>query len=237
MKAKVVRLLRSQSRVGFFLLAFCLIGSLPVAVAQEFPSRVIRIVVGSDQSSPSNIITRIIAAELAESEGWRVVVENRPGATYMISAAEVLRQPADGYTLWALAMPASAAPALLPSIGFRLETDFAPVIQLSRSYNVLVVHPSIPARSMADLVAHLKDNPDKLTFSSGGFGTPAHLIGEMFKQQTSTRATHVPYPGAMSRAVADLLSGMNQYQFIATQPVVQLIEAGRLRALAVTAPT
>jgi tripartite-type tricarboxylate transporter receptor subunit TctC len=206
----------------------------PASHAQQFPSRVIRIVVGSDQSAPSNIITRIIAAELAESEGWRIVVENKPGATYMMSALEVLRQPADGYTLWALAMPASAAPALLPSVGFQLESDFAPVIQLSRSYNVLVVHPSVPARSMSELVAHLKDNPDKLTFSSGGFGTPAHLIGELFKQQTGVRATHIPYPGAMSRAVADLLSGTNQYQFITTLPVVQLIEAGRLRALAVT---
>jgi tripartite-type tricarboxylate transporter receptor subunit TctC len=216
--------------------AACATPGLPAALAQQFPSKVIRIVVGSDQNSPAGILSRVIAAELSEAEGWRIVVENKPGASYMISAAEVLKQPADGHTLWGLALPASAAPALLPSTSFRLDADFAPVIKFSTSYNVLVVHPSVPARSMADLVSHLKANPDKLTFSSGGFGTPAHLIGEMFKVQAGARATHVPYPGAMTRAVTDLLSGTNQYQFIATLPVVELIAAGRLRALAVTAP-
>jgi tripartite-type tricarboxylate transporter receptor subunit TctC len=206
------------------------------SVAQQFPSKAVRVVVGSDQNSPAGILSRVIAAELADAEGWRVVVENKPGASYMISAAEVLKQPADGHTLWGLALPASAAPALLSSTGFRLDTDFAPVVKFSTSYNVLVVHPAVPVHSMADLVNHLKANPDKLTFSSGGFGTPAHLIGEMFKLHAGVRATHVPYPGAMTRAVTDLLSGTNQYQFIATLPVVELIAAGRLRALAVTAP-
>jgi tripartite-type tricarboxylate transporter receptor subunit TctC len=211
-------------------------GFATLAEAQQFPSKPVRLVVGSDNNSPAGILSRVVAAELAEAEGWRVVVDNRPGASYMISAAEVLKQPADGHTLWGLALPASAAPALLPSTGFRLDADFAPVIKFSTSYNVLVVHPAVPAQSMADLVGHLKANPDKLTFSSGGFGTPAHLIGEMFKLHAGVRATHVPYPGAMTRAVTDLLSGTNQYQFIATLPVVELIAAGRLRALAVTAP-
>jgi tripartite-type tricarboxylate transporter receptor subunit TctC len=227
---------RRQCWIEIVLAAFALIGSLAAVQAQPFPSRVIRIVVGSDQSSPMDIVSRLVATELADSEGWRVVVENKPGASYTISAVEVLKQPADGYTLWGLALPASAAPALLPNLSFRMESEFAPVIKLSTSYNVLVVHPSVPAHSVAELVAHLKANPDKLTFSSGGFGTPAHLIGEMFKQQTGVRATHVPYPGAMSRAVTDLLNGTNQFQFITTLPVVELIAAGRLRALAVTGP-
>jgi tripartite-type tricarboxylate transporter receptor subunit TctC len=206
------------------------------AVAQQFPSKVIRIVVGSDASAPADIISRMIAAELSASEGWRVVVENRPGASYTISAAEVLKQSADGYTVWALAMPVSAAPALLPKMSFRLDADFAPVIRLSTSYNVLVVHPSVPAHSVAELVAHMKRNPDKLTFSSGGFGTPAHLIGEILKLQTGVRATHIPYPGRMTQAVTDLVSGANQFQFMTTLPVVQLIATGKLRALAVTGP-
>src|SRR5262245_35519628 len=194
----------SRSRFRFSLLVVAVFGSLPAAQAQQFPSRVIRIVVGSDQSSPTGIVSRIVATELSESEGWRVIVDYRPGASYTLSAAEVLKQPADGYTLWGLALPASAAPALLPSMSFQPDTDFAPVIRLTTSYNVLVVHPSVPAHSVAELVAHLKHNPDKLTFSSGGFGTPAHLIGEMFKQRTGVRVTHVPYPGANARAVADL---------------------------------
>jgi tripartite-type tricarboxylate transporter receptor subunit TctC len=101
---------------------------------------------------------------------------------------------------------------------------------------VLVVNPSVPANSLPELVALLKGQPDKLTFSSGGFGTPAHLAGEMFKLQTGVRAMHVPY-GALPRAIGDLLNGTNHYQFISPLPVVDLISTGKLRALAVTAPS
>src|SRR4051794_26179100 len=93
------------------------------AQAQEFPSRVIRIIVGSDQSAPADIISRLVAAEISESEGWRFVIENKPGATYTIAAAEVLRQPADGYTIWALALPALVAPALLPNTGLNIDSE------------------------------------------------------------------------------------------------------------------
>jgi tripartite-type tricarboxylate transporter receptor subunit TctC len=134
-----------------------------------------------------------------------------------------------------MALPVSAAPAFLPNMPFRLETDFMPVVKISTSYNVLVVHPSVPAKSVSDLVTLLKRQPDKLNFSSGGFGTPAHLIGEMFKLETATRATHVPY-NQFPQAITDLLSGTNQFMFISTLPVVDLIRSGRLRALAVTGP-
>src|SRR4029077_17221488 len=110
---------------------------------------------------------------------------------------------------------------------------FCPVIKVSTSYNVLVVTPSLPAKSVSELVALLKNQPDKFTFSSGGFGTPAHLIGEMFKLQTGVRATHVPYQ-QFPQAIGDLLNGTNQYQFITVAPVVELINVGKLRALAIT---
>jgi tripartite-type tricarboxylate transporter receptor subunit TctC len=100
---------------------------------------------------------------------------------------------------------------------------------------VLVVHPSVPAKSVSELVALLKSKPDKMSFSSGGLGTPAHLVGELFRQETGTKAVHVPYP-QFPRAIADLVSGVNQYMFITTLPVVDLIATGKLRALAVTAP-
>jgi tripartite-type tricarboxylate transporter receptor subunit TctC len=127
------------------------------------------------------------------------------------------------------------APALLPQVNVRLERDFAPVAKLSTSYNVLVVHPSVPVHSVAELVAHLKANPDKLTFSSGGFGTPAHLAGELFKVQTGIKTTHVPY-NALPQAIANLMSGTHQYMFVTTLPVIDLIATGKLRALAVAAP-
>jgi tripartite-type tricarboxylate transporter receptor subunit TctC len=124
-------------------------------------------------------------------------------------------------------------PAILPNINFRLESDFAPVIQISRSSNVLVVNPSVPAKSISELVMLLKSQPGRHTFSSGGVGTPAHLIGEMFKLQTGVRTTHVPYQ-QFPQAIADLLNGTNQYMFISTLPVVDLVQSGRLRALATT---
>ena len=180
-------------------------------------------------------MSRIIATELGEHEGWRIVVENKPGAIQTIGAAEVLKHPADGYTILAIALPATAAPVLLPNVGFRLDADFAPVIKLATADHVLVVHPSVPAKSPSELVGLLKSQPDKLNFSSGGFGTPAHLAGEMFKLQTGVRATHVPY-NTLPRAIGDLLNGTNQYQFISPLPVLDLIAAGKLRALAVTGP-
>jgi tripartite-type tricarboxylate transporter receptor subunit TctC len=206
----------------------------PIA-AQSYPSQTIRIVVGSAAGTPPDTISRIIANQLAETEGWRVIVENKPGAMQTLGAAEVRKQPADGHSIVAVSLLSSVAPALLPNLGFRLAADFTPVIKLSTAYHVLVVNPAVPAKSIGELVALLKKEPDKLTFSSGGFGTPAHVAGELFKLQTGIRATHVPYQ-ALPRAVADLVGGINQYQFVTPLPVLDLIATGKLRALAVTAP-
>ena len=223
-------------RVPLFAFGLSLFATVLPVDAQPYPSNMIRIVVGSAAGNPPDIISRVIANELGESEGWRMIVENKTGAITTIGTAEVLRQPADGYTLAAIALPSSAARALLPNVSFRLDTDFAPVIKLATAYHVLVVHPSVPANSLAELVTLLKRQPDRLTFSSGGFGSPAHLAGELFKLQTGVRATHVPYQ-ALARAIADLLNGTNHYQFISPLPVLDLIATGKLRALAVTAPT
>jgi tripartite-type tricarboxylate transporter receptor subunit TctC len=192
-------------------------------------------IVGGAAGTPPDIIARIVANELGLSEGWRIVVENKPGAIGTIAGAEVLKQPADGYSIYAIALAHSAAPALLPNIGFRLDTDFIPVIMLTTAHHVLVVNPSVPARSLTELVALLKSQPDKLTFSSGGFGTPAHLTGELFKLQTGVRVAHVAYR-ALPQAIGDLVNGTNHFQFITPLPVLDLVAAGKLRALAVTAP-
>ena len=206
------------------------------AVAQPYPSAMIRIVVGSAAGSPPDIIARIVANELGQSEGWRIIVENKPGATATLAAAEVLRQPADGHSMFAFTLGASAAPALLSNLTFRHDTDFAPVIKIMTAHHVLVANPEVPARSMAELVALLKSQPDKLSFSSGGFGTPAHLAGEQFRLQTGVRVAHVHYR-ALPQAIGDLINGTNHYQFVTPLPVLDLIASGKLRALAVTAPT
>jgi tripartite-type tricarboxylate transporter receptor subunit TctC len=155
-----------------------------------------------------------------------VIVENKPGAVGTIAASEVLRQEADGHTLFSVSAPLTAVPALLPNASFNLETDFAPVIHFATGYNVLVVNPKLPVQSVAELIEFLKKNPDKHTFSSGGFGTPAHLMGEMFKLETGVKTTHVPY-NQFPQAIADLLGGVNSYQFITALPVVQHIRQRR----------
>src|SRR5262249_30317454 len=196
----------------------------------------LRIVTAGGAGSPPDVISRIVATELSEQQNWRITVENRPGALSSLAIADVLKQPADGRTIITMDFYVAAASALAPDRHLRLETNFAPVIKLSRDYSVLVVTPSLPATSLAELVALLKAQPGKFNFSSGPFGTPAHLIGEMFKLQTGVVATHIPYPGPQQR-LSDLMGGITQFDFMAASNVVGLIATGRLRALAGTAPT
>jgi tripartite-type tricarboxylate transporter receptor subunit TctC len=179
--------------------------------------------------------SRVIAAEVTGAEGWRFVIDNRPGALQTIGIAEVLKQAADGYVIYPMSVPTAAVPSLMPKLGLRPDTDFASVIKVSKSYNVLVVPPSFPVHSVSELVAALKKAPGRLNYSSAGFGTPGHLIGEMFKLRTGTNATHVPYQQAQQR-VGDLLNGTNQFDFLATVTAAELVAAGKLRAIAVTSP-
>jgi tripartite-type tricarboxylate transporter receptor subunit TctC len=209
--------------------------TLSAGAESAFPTGTVRFVAPFSASTPPDIISRIIAKELSEGENWRAIVENRPGGITTIAATDVLNQPADGHSLYVMSVPSVAAPSLVPNISYRLDTDFEPVIKASVSYNVLVVNPSVPANSVAELVTLLKSKPDSLTFSSGGFGTPAHLIGEQFKLQTGTRAQHIPY-AQFPQAIGDLLNGTNTFMFITMLPVVDLIKSGKLRALAVTGP-
>lgn len=209
--------------------------AFPAHAQAVFPMGTIRFVAPNTGGTPPDIISRIIAKELSESEQWRTIVENRPGGITTIAANDVLTHPADGHSLFSMSVPSVAAPALVPNISYDFESDFEPVIKAAASYNVLVVNPSVPAASVAELVALLKSQPDKLTFSSGGFGTPAHLIGEQFKLQTGTHARHVPY-AQFPQAIGDLLNGTNAFMFVTMLPVVDLIKTGKLRALAVTGP-
>jgi tripartite-type tricarboxylate transporter receptor subunit TctC len=217
------------------MLALALCAALGPASSQPYPSQMIRIVVAAVPGTPPDIVTRIVANEIAQQEGWRVVVENKAGAMQTLGAIEVLKQPSDGLTILSVAMASTVAPSLLASVNFRLDSDFAPIAKLATAYHVLVVNPSVAATSLSEFVVLLKAQPDKLTFSSGGFGTPAHMAGELFKLQTGVRARHIPYQ-ALPQAIADLLNGTNQYQFITPLPVLDLIATGQLRPLAVTAP-
>jgi tripartite-type tricarboxylate transporter receptor subunit TctC len=226
---------RNIAQGALLILASVGFDTLSTSQAQTFPTKVIRIVVPTGPGTPPDVISRVIAAELSEREGWRISIENRPGALQTIGMADVLKQPADGHSIYPMSVPTMAVPALLPNMGLRPDVDFDPIIKVSKSYNVLVVTPSLPARSISDLLSILKEGPDKFNFSSAGFGTPAHLIGEMFKLRTGVRVTHVPYQQSQQR-IADLLNGTNQFDFLATVTAADFIATGRLRALAVTAP-
>jgi tripartite-type tricarboxylate transporter receptor subunit TctC len=147
---------------------------------------------------------------------------------------DVGNRPADGYSLLTMSLPITVTPTLLPKAEVRPDADFDPVIKISRSYTVLVTTASLGVNSLPALVQLLKSNPEKFNFSSAGFGTPSHLIGELFKLQAGVHATHVPYQ-QFPQAIADLISGVNHYMFVTTLPVIDLIATGKLRALAVTA--
>jgi tripartite-type tricarboxylate transporter receptor subunit TctC len=205
------------------------------SLAQPYPAKPIRLVVPAAPSTPIDIVSRVVAERISVQLGQPVVVELRPGATGAIGAAEVLKQPADGYTLMITYMPMSVAQSIYTAVPFDLRKDFVPLGQTVWSYNVLVVHPSLQVRSAQELVALLKSQPDKLSFPSGGPGTPAHISGELFKLQTGTRALHVPY-NQFPQAIADLLGGQHHFMFAATPPMIPHIAAAKLRPLAVTGP-
>ena len=203
--------------------------------AQEYPAKPVRLVVPHATGTPIDILSRALATRLGTELGQSVLVDVKPGASGTVGAVDVLRQPNDGYTLLVVDMPMSVAQTIYANVPFKLGKDFAPIGQFGAFYNVLVVHPSVKANSAGELAALLKQQPGKLSFSSGGPGTPAHIAGELFKLRTSTSALHVPY-NQFPQAIADLLGGQNQFMFAATPPVVPHINAGKLRALAVTSP-
>jgi len=217
-----------------FLKGVAALGFATPALGQTFPSGVIRTIVPYSVSTPPDIIARIITNALIDGEGWDMIVDDKPGAVMTIGAHEVLKQPADGHTLFSVTTPITAVPALMPNASFNIEKDFAPVVHVATGYNVLVVNPKVPAHSVSELIDFLKKDAGHHTFSSGGFGTPAHLLGELFKLQHSFQATHVPY-AQFPQAIKDLVAGVNTYQFITALPVVELIKAGQLRPLAVMA--
>lgn len=201
-----------------------------IAVAQAYPSRPVRIVVGYAAGGTADTLARLIGQWLSERMGQPFVIENRAGAGGNIATDLVLRAPADGYTLLVNAMP-NIINAPLPD-NFDFARDMTPIGGISRGYLVLLVHPSVPATTLSEFMAFAKANPGKLTMASAGNGTPPHMAGELFKIMTGVDIVHVPYRGG-GPALADLLAGQVQIMF-SNLPAVEHIKAGKLRALAIT---
>lgn len=207
------------------------------AMAQTYPTKPIRLVVGFPPGGGVDIIARLISGPLSERLGKQVVVENLSGAGGNIAATNVARAKPDGYTLLISADSSLAISAsLYHNLSYKLLTDLTGVGVVASVPNVLVVNPSVPAKSVKDLIALAKAEPGKLNFGSAGTGTTVHLAGELFKLMTGVNMTHIPYKGA-APAMTDLLGGRVQLMFDFLSASAPQIKVGKLRALAVTSST
>jgi tripartite-type tricarboxylate transporter receptor subunit TctC len=205
----------------------------PIARAQAYPSRPVRIIVGFAPGSASDIVARLVGQWLSERLGQPFVVENRPGAASNIGTEIGVRAPPDGYTLlMALSVNAINA-AVYEKLPFNFIRDTAPVASIASIPFVMEVHPSFPAKTVPEFIAYAKANPGKISMASTGIGTPGHVAGELFKMMAGVEMVHVPYRGSPP-ALTDLLSGQVQAMFDATPSSLPHIRAGKLRPLAVT---
>ena len=205
------------------------------AQAQGYPSQTVRIIVGFPPGGTTDVIGRLVAQELTESLGRAVVVENRPGASGTIGGGIAAKSTPDGHTLLVVASTHGTAPALYASLPYE-DKDLVPAALIATTPYVLVVHPSVPANNVKELIALLKANPDKYAFGSAGVGTSQHISGELFKTLAGVTMQHVPYRGS-GPMIPELLGGTLPIAFDNITTVIQHIKAGKIRALAVTTTT
>jgi tripartite-type tricarboxylate transporter receptor subunit TctC len=204
-----------------------------IARAQAYPSRPIRVIVGFGAGTAADIVARLIGAWLSERLGQPFIIENRPGAGSNMGAQAVVRAPADGYTLLLVTTTNAINATLYNNLDFNLSPDIAPVASLILVPNVLVVNPSVPAKTVPEFIAYAKANPGKLNMASVGNGSVPHVSGELFNMMAGVNLVNVQYRGAPP-ALTDLLGGQVQVYFASTTVSIEHIRAGRLRALAVT---
>ena len=227
----------ASRRIGVYLRlsAVALFFALPGAVhAQAYPSKPIRFVVPYPAGGPLDTVARLLGAKVGESVGQPVVVDNKPGAGGNIGAEIVAKSPADGYTILMGAVATHAInPTLYKSIGYDPVKDFAPITQVASTPNVLVVNPNVPAGDLKEFIAYAKANPGKLNFGSGSTGSAGHLAGELFKSMAGVDMAHIPYKGA-APAMQDLVAGQVQLMFDNWSSSRGQVQAGKIRALAVT---
>jgi tripartite-type tricarboxylate transporter receptor subunit TctC len=213
--------------------AAALPATLRVAWAQAYPTRPVHLIVGFPPGGPSDIVARLIGQWLSERLGQQFVIENRPGANTNIATEAVVRAPFDGYTLLLISTSAAINATLYDNLHFNLIRDITPAATVMRAPYVLVVNPTVPARTVPEFITYAKASPGKLNMASPGIGSGSHVAGELFKVMAGVTMLHVPYRGA-APALTDLLGGEVQAMFEAVPSLVAHIQGGRLRALAVT---
>lgn len=204
-----------------------------LARAQAYPARSVRIIVATTAGGATDLAARVLAQWLAERLGQSFVVENRPGGNNNIGTEAAARSAPDGYTLFMANSVNTVNASLYDKLNYNFIADFAPIVRTVSSPLLLMVHPSVPAKTVPELIAHLKANPGKLAMASGGHGSTGHMAGAQFMMLTGTKMVHVPYRGE-SLAMTDLLGGSAQVAFATTGSALSYAKAGTVRALAVT---
>ncbi len=230
-------LARAVARLIAVILSFAALTPFaPLALAQTYPSKPIRLIVPFPPGGTTDIVARIVADRLAQQLGQPVIVDNRAGAGGSIGADLIAKAPADGYTLGIATVSTHAVnPAANPKISYNPLTDFIPVTNLAAVPNVVVVHPSVPAKDMKEFIAMLKREPGKWSFASSGQASIGQMMGELFLHASGTDMVHIPYKGA-GPALNDMLGGQVKIMFDNLPSSLQYIKAGKLNALAVAAP-
>ena len=203
------------------------------ALAQDYPSKPVRIIVPFPPGGSTDIITRTIGQKLSEDWKQAVVVDNRPGAGANIGAEALVKSAPDGYTLFMASTIHSINPSLYPKLSYDPVKDFTPIIAVAETAQVLVIHPSVPANTLKEFIALLKAQPGRLAYSSAGNGSQPHLAAELFKMMTRTYMLHIPYKGGPP-AMTDLLAVQVQASFATAPSAVPHVKSGKIRALGVS---
>jgi len=203
----------------------------PIARAQAYPTRPVRMIVPFPPGNAPDVVGRLIGQWLSERLGQQLVVDNRPGAGANIGTEAALKAPPDGYTLLMAVGTNATNATLYDNLNFNFGRDIAPVASIALTANIMLVHPSVPARTVPEFIAYAKSNPDKLSMASSGSGSAPHTSGELFKIMAGVNMLHVPYRGS---AFPDLLSGQVQVYFSPIPAAIGYVKGGQLRALGVT---
>ncbi len=206
------------------------------AIAQHYPVKPVRLIVAFPPGGPNDLIARIMSPKLSELIKQPVIVENRAGAGGAIATEAVIRTPADGYTLLFNSNGALAIGPLLSKVSYDVARDLAPIARVASNPMLLVAHPNVRGKTIAELIAFAKANPGKLNFASAGAGSPTHLAIELLQSMANVRVVHVPYKGG-GPAIADLIGGQVDYYFGGLTTALPHVKNGKLRAIAVTSAT
>ena len=206
---------------------------LGIAHAQPYPAKPVRFIIPFPPGGPTDIVGRLAAERLSRSWNVQVIADNRPGTGGNLGTEQCARAPADGYTMCMISIAQSISPAIYPKLGFDPVRDFAHVTLLATLPSLLVVHPSLPAKDVRELIAIAKAKPGALNYASGGVGTSSHLLMEMFNQQAGISSVHITYKGT-GPALVDQLSGRIEVAFSTAIAVLPYVQSGKLRALAIS---